>query len=155
MINKSTIRVLGFIKKIRVIWILLVIEGDNATVMKSLTSTGPHLSRMGHVLQDVQLLIHSMRWKTVSSIKRSANSVAHSLARHARFVIDDVILGCTDTLFGVLYLCRNSVLFIVSYYNFSKITHIAIFYSYLYPCPCILNYLDRRFSSTSYGGSVL
>ena len=142
MINKTK-RVLGFIKKIRVLRNLIVIEGDNATVMKSLTSTGPHLSRMGHVLHDVQLLIHSMRWKTVSSIKRSANSVAHPLARHARFVIDDVISGCTGTSFGVPYLCRNDILFVISCYNFSKIAHIAILYSYPYPYLCILNYLDR------------
>ena len=38
------------------------------------------------------------------------------------------------------YLCRNSVLSIVSRYNFSKIACVAISYLYPFPCPCILVY---------------
>ena len=43
------------------------------------------------MFQDVQFLIQGLQWKSVSYAKQSVNSVAHSLARHAKFVTDDVI----------------------------------------------------------------
>lgn len=38
------------------------------------------------------------------------------------------------------YLCRNSILSAVSYYNFSKISCVAVSYPYLYLCLCILGF---------------
>ena len=51
-------------------------------------------------------------------------------------------LGCTDTLFGVPYSCRNGVQFTILCYNFSKIALVAVLYPYpnLYPYPCILGF---------------
>ena len=43
------------------------------------------------MLHDIRVLIQGQRWKFVSSVKQSVNSVAHSLARHAKVVTDDVI----------------------------------------------------------------
>ena len=68
----------------------IVIEGDNATVMKSLTVPGPHGSRLGHVLLDIQNLLTDLTWFSASSVRREANFVAHSLARYARHISCDV-----------------------------------------------------------------
>nr|XP_023876296.1 uncharacterized protein LOC111988743 [Quercus suber] len=69
----------------------LVIEGDNAAVMASLSHGGPDLSRLGHVVQDVQWLATGLRWVSFSHVKRCANTVAHGLARHAKNVMEDMI----------------------------------------------------------------
>ena len=56
----------------------LVVEGDNAIVMKSLLSPQVNKSRLGHIYEDVQTLATRFRSLFVGCIKRSANSVAHS-----------------------------------------------------------------------------
>ena len=48
-------------------------------------------SRVGHILQDVLCLLNKFRWSQVQFAKRSANTVAHLLARHAKNVTHDVI----------------------------------------------------------------
>ena len=69
----------------------LVIEGDNIAVMTSLSHGGPNMSRLGHVVHDIQWLATGLRWASFSHVRRSANSVAHVLARHARNVVEDMI----------------------------------------------------------------
>ena len=68
----------------------LVIEGDNENVMKSVSASGTDLSWLGHIIQDIKWLAHGLRWVSFSSIKRGANSVAHSLARYAKNVDEDL-----------------------------------------------------------------
>ena len=46
----------------------LVIEGDNANVMKSISSTGVNQSRLGHIIEDIQSLAHGLRWVNVSAV---------------------------------------------------------------------------------------
>lgn len=46
----------------------LVIEGDNANVMRSISSTSLDRSRLGHVVEDIQCLVHRLRWGTISCI---------------------------------------------------------------------------------------
>ena len=48
-------------------------------------------SRVGHILQDVICLLNDFRWSQVNFARRSANTVAHLLARHAKDVSHDVI----------------------------------------------------------------
>ena len=69
----------------------LIIEGDNVAVMSSLSHGGPNLSRIGHVVQDIQWLATGLRWAQFSHVKRSANSVAHVLARYAKNVVEEMI----------------------------------------------------------------
>ena len=69
----------------------LLIEGDNVVVISSLSHGGPNLSRLGHVVQDIQWLATGLRWAQFSHVKRSANSVAHVLARHAKNVVEEMI----------------------------------------------------------------
>lgn len=69
----------------------LVIEGNCAQVISALTSNHFSLSLLGHVNEDIQVLIAGLRWTDVRWVNRSANLVAHSLARAAKYVVDDVI----------------------------------------------------------------
>ena len=69
----------------------LVIEGDNVVVMTSLSHGGPNMSQLGHVVHDIQWLATGLRWASFSHVRRSANSVAHVLARHAKNVVEDMI----------------------------------------------------------------
>ena len=50
-----------------------------------------NLSRLGHAFKDIQVLISGLRWAEVRWVKRSANLVAHSLARYAKNISNDVI----------------------------------------------------------------
>ena len=46
----------------------LVNEGDNANVMKSISSTGVNQSRLGHIIEDIRSLAHGLRWVNVSAV---------------------------------------------------------------------------------------
>ena len=69
------------------------------------------------------------------------------------------ILGCTDTSFGVLYLCCNGVQSVVSCYNFSKIACFSVLYPYPYLysclCPCILDHIWLQRNAIIHQGRVL
>ena len=69
----------------------LVLEGDNSTVMKSITSPQPNMSHLGHVYEDIKCIAASLRRLEVSFVKRSANAVAHALAKHARQIVEDMV----------------------------------------------------------------
>ena len=69
----------------------LVINGDNAAVMSSISSLGVDQSRLGHIIQDIQWLAQGPRWVCFSHVNRGANFVAHSLARYAKNVIEDMV----------------------------------------------------------------
>ena len=46
----------------------VVNEGDNANVMKSISSTSVNQSRLGHIIEDIQSLAHGLRWVNVSAV---------------------------------------------------------------------------------------
>ena len=66
----------------------LIIEGDNVNVMRSISSFCHSL--LGGVYGDVLCLIHGLHRKAISCVKQEANTVAHSLARFARNVHDEL-----------------------------------------------------------------
>ena len=68
----------------------LVIEGDSAQVLNSLKSTDTNWSRLGHISADIQCLMAGLQWVEVKLEKRDANCVAHSLARYAKNLFEDV-----------------------------------------------------------------
>ncbi|XP_030924586.1 uncharacterized protein LOC115951544 [Quercus lobata] len=68
----------------------LVIEGDNKNVMQLVSASREDFSRLGHVIQDIKWLAQGLRRVSFSYVKRGANSVAHSLARFAKNVVDDM-----------------------------------------------------------------
>ncbi|XP_023880084.1 uncharacterized protein LOC111992454 [Quercus suber] len=69
----------------------LIIEGDNASVMRAVASNFMDGSRLGNVLEDIHCLMSGLRWSSVSCVKRSANTVAHCLARFARNVSNELV----------------------------------------------------------------
>ena len=69
----------------------LVVEGDNSNVLRSIISAQPDWSRLGNIYDDVRYLAAGLRFVEFKCIRRSANGVAHSLARYARQINDDCI----------------------------------------------------------------
>ena len=69
----------------------LVVEGDNAMVMKSISSLRALQSRLGNVYANIQWLAARSRCLSFGCVKRTANTVAHSLARFARLIDEDTV----------------------------------------------------------------
>ncbi|KAL4606444.1 hypothetical protein ACB092_09G103400 [Castanea dentata] len=69
----------------------LIVEGDNSTVMRSIVSAQTDWSRLGNLYDDIRCLAGRMRHVEFRDIRRSANGVAHSLARFARHISEDII----------------------------------------------------------------
>ena len=53
---------------------ILVIKGDNSNVMKTITDYGSHVSRLGHIVLDIQMFTQGLQWSSVNCIWCSANS---------------------------------------------------------------------------------
>ena len=69
----------------------LIVEGDSVQVMNAIRSRKADLSQLGHIFEDIQVLISGQNWVEVEWVNRKANSVAQSLARYAKDILDDVI----------------------------------------------------------------
>ena len=69
----------------------LIIEGDNVMVMSAVSSSSPNWSRLGVIYDDVCCLVAGLRHVVFSCIRRSANSVAHSLACYANVLDEEVV----------------------------------------------------------------
>ena len=65
----------------------LIIEGDNSTVMNSITSISrvrANYSRLSHLYEDIGCLISGLQGVSISCVSCSANFATHSLARYAK-----------------------------------------------------------------------
>ena len=69
----------------------VVVEGDNATVMNGLTAVKPVNSWLGYIYEDAHCLAMRFRSVSASCVRRSANGVAHSLAKFARQLSEDYV----------------------------------------------------------------
>ena len=69
----------------------IILEGDNAMVMKMISQAQPDLSRLGLIYEDIWCLAASFRSISSNCVRCSANSVAHALARFARLIDDEII----------------------------------------------------------------
>ena len=68
-----------------------MLEGDNLSVMRSMSTGSANRSQLGHIYEDIQCLATGLRSFSVNFVKRSANTVAHSLARFARNVDEELV----------------------------------------------------------------
>ena len=59
--------------------------------MQTLEASRSTPSRLGHVYGDVQCLRSGLHAVSVSCVSRSDNSVAHSIARFAKGVVDEIV----------------------------------------------------------------
>ena len=66
-------------------------ERDTVKLMKTIMSSKANYSRLGHIYKDIGYMVLNLQAFFVSCVKRSANSAAHSLARYARQVDDEVV----------------------------------------------------------------
>ena len=68
----------------------VVIEGDNAMIMGSIAKKDLSGARQGHIFMDIQALLVELTWFSISSVKREANTVAHSLPCYAPHIQENV-----------------------------------------------------------------
>ena len=69
----------------------IILEGDNAMVMKVISQAQPDLSRLGLIYEDIWCLVEGFRTITYNCVRRNANSVAHALARFARLLDQEIV----------------------------------------------------------------
>ena len=69
----------------------IVLEGDNFVVMVAISSSCLLHSRLGHLYLNIHYLAMGLQVRSMSCVVRSANSVAHSLARFANCINDEII----------------------------------------------------------------
>ena len=69
---------------------LVVIEGDNSNVMRSISSIVPNNSFFGHIVDDIRHFISGRQSIGFNCVRREGNMVAHSLARFARNIVEDL-----------------------------------------------------------------
>ena len=75
----------------------LIIEGDNSNVTHAISSSADNNSLFGNVVDDIRHLIRGLHWSAICCIRRSGNRVAHVLAQHARFTIDEDLNWMEDS----------------------------------------------------------
>ena len=75
----------------------LIIEGDNSNVTHAISSSADNNSLFGNVVDDIRHLIRGLHWSAICCIRRSGNRVAHVLAQHARFTIDEDFYWMEDS----------------------------------------------------------
>ena len=75
----------------------LIIEGDNSNVTHAISSSTDNKSLLGNVVDDIRHLIRGLHWSAICCIRRSGNQVAHVLAQHARFTIDEDLYWLEDS----------------------------------------------------------
>ena len=68
----------------------LIIEGDNANVIQTISSSLPNHSILGCVVDDIRHLIHGLYWARTNQIRRGGNTVAHVVAQYARNFDEDL-----------------------------------------------------------------
>ncbi|KAM6544107.1 hypothetical protein CsatB_008554 [Cannabis sativa] len=71
-------------------WNRVTIESDSLTVVQALRSSLPMSSYFGGVISDCKTLLESVSDVSILFVKRSANGVAHAVARASSYVADRV-----------------------------------------------------------------
>jgi hypothetical protein len=61
------------------------IEGDSKTIVNALLAPTPCCTLYGHLINDTKIVAHSYLSVQFLHVKREGNSLAHSLAKRARF----------------------------------------------------------------------
>ena len=75
----------------------LIIEDDNSNVTHAISSSAENNSLFGNVVDDIRHLIRGLHWFAICCIRRGGNRVAHVLAQHARFTLDEDLYWMEDS----------------------------------------------------------
>ena len=84
----------------------IILEGDNAMVMKMISQAHSDLSRLGLMYKDIWCLAASFSSISTNCVRCSVDSVAHALARFAGLIDNEIIWMKEDPppVVDVLYL---------------------------------------------------
>ena len=69
----------------------IILEGDNAMVMKTISQAQLDLSRLGLIYENIWCLAVGFSSISTNCVRRSANSVTHALARFAKLIDNEII----------------------------------------------------------------
>ena len=69
----------------------VILEGDNAMVMKAVAQAQPDLAQLRFIYEDILYLTLGFRSFSVNCVRCSANGVAHMLARFARLSDNETV----------------------------------------------------------------
>ncbi|KAL0015370.1 hypothetical protein SO802_002439 [Lithocarpus litseifolius] len=69
----------------------VTLEGDNISVMNSISSAGINRARLGFVYDDIRSMGRGFRSFRVNHVRRTANTVAHSLAKYAGLIEGEMV----------------------------------------------------------------
>ena len=69
----------------------VILEGDNALVMKTVSQAQPNFSRLGLIYEDIWCLPAGFRSISIVCVRHSANGVAHALAKFARLFDNEIV----------------------------------------------------------------
>ena len=69
----------------------VILEGDNARVLKTVAQAQLDLAWLGFIYEDIWCLIAGFRSFLVNCVRRSANGVANALARFARLSDNETV----------------------------------------------------------------
>ena len=69
----------------------LIIEGNNANVMTTIPQPWVNHSHLGHFYEDICYIASSLQSMSISYVKRTTNTIAHSLARYARNIANETV----------------------------------------------------------------
>ena len=72
-------------------FIEIILEGDNAMIMKVISQAQQYLSWLGLIYEDIWCLVEGFRTITYNCVRRNANSIAHALARFARLLDQEIV----------------------------------------------------------------
>ena len=72
----------------------VILEGDNAMVMKTVSQAQPNLWQLGLIYEDIWYLVAGFRSISINYVRCCANSVAHTLTRFTRFIDSEIV--CMD-----------------------------------------------------------
>ena len=89
----------------------IILEGDNALVMQTVSQAQPNLSRLELIYDDIWCLAVGFRSILINCVRRTANGVTHVLARFARLIDDDIVWLEEDPplVVDALYLDANAL----------------------------------------------
>jgi len=69
----------------------VTLEGDNISVMNSISLAGINRARLGFVHDDIKCMGRGFRSFHVNHVRRTTNTVAHSLANYAGLIEGEMV----------------------------------------------------------------
>ena len=88
----------------------VILEGENATVLKTISQAQPNFSRLRLIYEDIWCLAVGFRSILFNCVRRSANNVARALARFAKLIENEIVWMEEDPLPAADALYLNSSL---------------------------------------------